>query len=132
MWENFKWRHISMLRFDNETETQVVCKDLVHDEDFAIEKDSFNADFLRKTIDGVHSLAAIYRFMEGDEDFVQNVRLLRAYRKLRLLRWPIRWAHLYTRVRSERSFLAGKSFSMTLFNFYKLGTFINTMHYENA
>ena len=91
-----------------------------------------NADFLRKTIDGVHSLAAIYRFMEGDEDFVQSVRLLRAYRKLRLLRWPIRWAHLYTRVRSERSFLAGKSFSMTLFNFYKLGTFINTMHYENA
>ena len=91
-----------------------------------------NADFLRKTIDGVHSLAAIYRFMEGDEDFVQSVRLLRAYRKLRLLRWPIRWVHLYTRVRSERSFLAGKSFSMTLFNFYKLGTFINTMHYENA
>lgn len=91
-----------------------------------------NADFLRKTIDGVHSLAAIYRFMEGDENFVQSVRLLRAYRKLRLLRWPIRWVHLYTRVRSERSFLAGKSFSMTLFNFYKLGTFINTMHYENA
>ena len=91
-----------------------------------------NADFLRKTIDGVHSLAAIYRFMEGDEDFVQSVGLLRAYRKLRLLRWPIRWVHLYTRVRSERSFLAGKSFSMTLFNFYKLGTFINTMHYENA
>jgi len=91
-----------------------------------------NADFLRKTIDGVHSLAAIYRFMECDEDFVQSVRLLRAYRKLRLLRWPIRWVHLYTRVRSERSFLAGKSFSMTLFNFYKLGTFINTMHYENA
>ena len=39
-----------MLRFDNETETQVVCKDLVHDEDFAIEKDSFNTDFLRKQL----------------------------------------------------------------------------------
>ena len=50
MWENFKWRHVSMLRFDDETENQLVCKDLIHDEEFAIEKDSINADFLRKKL----------------------------------------------------------------------------------
>ena len=50
MWENLKWRHISMMRFDDENETQVLCKDLIHDEDFALEKDAFNADFLRKQL----------------------------------------------------------------------------------
>ena len=50
MWENLKWRHISMLRFDDENETQVLCRDLIHDVDLAIEKDSFNADFLHKQL----------------------------------------------------------------------------------
>ncbi len=50
MWENLKWRHVSLMRFDDETDTQIVCRDLVHDGSYAIERESLNADFLRKKL----------------------------------------------------------------------------------
>ena len=50
IWENTKWRHISMMRFDDENETQIIFRDLIYEEDFAVEKESFDAKYLRNDL----------------------------------------------------------------------------------
>ena len=50
VWESVKWKHVSIFRFYDENETQVFLTDLVYDEEFAVEKESFNEEFMRKTL----------------------------------------------------------------------------------
>lgn len=88
-----------------------------------------NSVFLAKSEEGVCSLAQVYLFMCGDVSFCQTVRLLSVYRHLqrlhltglaygpfRLLRRPLR-----------EHFLVGKYFSISEFNYYKLGLFIESI-----
>lgn len=50
VWEGIKWKHISFFRFHDENEKQVYLTDLVYDEEYVVEKESFNEDFMRKNL----------------------------------------------------------------------------------
>ena len=50
IWEGIKWRHISIMRYDEDDDTQLIFRDLVYDEDLAVEKESFNEGFLRRDL----------------------------------------------------------------------------------
>lgn len=50
IWEDFRWRHISIMRFEEENDMQILFRDLVYDENLAVEKESFNETFLRRDL----------------------------------------------------------------------------------
>lgn len=50
IWKNVKWRHISMLRFDEENDTQIIFRDLIYEEDIVVEKESFDEKYLRNDL----------------------------------------------------------------------------------
>lgn len=91
-----------------------------------------NDEFLRKTIEGISSLVTIYRFMSDDRMFLHTVRLLDTYTKLRSLSLhPLVYCIFKRRKNTlERRFLSGEDISIRRFNFYKLGLFIQQMHYS--
>lgn len=92
-----------------------------------------NAEFLHKTIEGIKSLTKIYGFMWEDQRFCHSVRLLDTYGKVR--RWKLQGIvhRMYLMFKSpmESHFSSGKAISLSQFSFYKLGTFIHYMHYNN-
>lgn len=85
-----------------------------------------NAEFVRKTREGIASLSQIYMFMCGDERFCRSVRLLTAYRHLqrRRLQGAAYGVFRMLRPQLESHFLSGEAISIRQFNFYKLGCFI--------
>lgn len=84
-----------------------------------------NAEFLRKTVDGVGSLSAIYSWMKDEPRFCNQVSLLRCYVRLRRLRLDrlIVVAFRLTKPLLENIFLRGWPICIPLFSFYKLGLF---------
>lgn len=91
-----------------------------------------NDEFLRKTAEGISSLVTIYRFMSDDRIFLRTVRLLDTYTKLcRLSLYPLVYC-LFKKNKTtlEYRFLSGENISVHRFNFYKLGLFIQQMHYN--
>lgn len=93
-----------------------------------------NAEFLRKTIDGVKSLAAIFQWIGGDPQFCEQVSLLRFYLKIKRFRlaWTVTAVHRLIGKPLERTFLSGRHVSMTLFSFYKLAILIDTLSSSSA
>ena len=85
-----------------------------------------NEEFLRKTQEGVESLASIYNWMKDDHLFLQQVSLLNFYGKVKRLGLTgiIGWIYTHSRLTLEKGFLKGKHVSMKAFAFYKLGFFI--------
>ena len=82
-----------------------------------------NSEFLRKTREGVRSLAAIYEWKKDDPQFLQQVSLLDFYGKVRRLGLDAfaGWMYRLWRPVLEKEFLKGKHVSMNAFAFYKLG-----------
>ena len=85
-----------------------------------------NSEFLRKTREGVRSLAAIYGWKKDDPLFLQQVSLLDFYGKMRRfgLTGIVGWIYGLLCPVLEKGFLNGKFVSMKAFAFYKLGLFI--------
>ncbi len=85
-----------------------------------------NSEFLRKTREGVRSLADIYEWKKDDPQFLQQVSLLDFYGKVRRLGLDAfaGWMYRLWRPVLEKEFLKGKHVSMKAFAFYKLGLFI--------
>lgn len=85
-----------------------------------------NAIFLDKSVEAVESLSKIYDFMQDDDDFCRSVRLLHTYRFLRraglcqLVFVAFRCVRSCTKAMLE----SGCCISLKIFNFYKLGIFI--------
>lgn len=90
-----------------------------------------NAEFLQKTEEGIESLAKIYGFMREDRRFCDSVKLIRVYAKVRQLGLTGIVHRLFkmTKRRMEARFARGTAISLTLFSFYKLGLFIDKIHY---
>ena len=91
-----------------------------------------NAEFLHKTVEGIESLVAIYNFMWEDQRFCHSVRLLNTYAQVR--RWGLTSVvyHLFKMLKPlmESHFVNGTAISLKQFNFYKLGIFIQNLHYN--
>ncbi|MCR4813069.1 MAG: glycosyltransferase [Bacteroidales bacterium] len=88
-----------------------------------------NEQFLQKTKESIKNLAKIRQFL-NEPTFDDSVRLLRAYRKAEKLRiaWTIKvWHHLTKRC-IEKRFRSGQGFTLTLFNLYKLGEFVDCLN----
>ena len=85
-----------------------------------------NEEFLRKTREGVESLATIHNWMKDDPIFLQQVSLLNFYGKVKRvgLACVIGWIYTHSKATLEKGFLNGKHVSMKAFAFYKLGLFI--------
>lgn len=85
-----------------------------------------NSEFLRKTREGVESLATIYNWMKDDPLFLQQVSLLNFYGKVKKvgLTGFTGWIYKHSKATLEKRFLKGKHVSMKAFAFYKLGLFI--------
>ena len=50
IWENIKWKHISFLEYYGDDGERLYLRDLAYDENFMVEKNSFNENFLRKQL----------------------------------------------------------------------------------
>lgn len=92
-----------------------------------------NAEFLNKTIEGVESLVKIYNFMWEDQRFCRSVRLLNFYgqvRRMKMVGLVYRVFRIF-KTPMENHFASGTAISIKQFNFYKLGTFIMKIHYDD-
>lgn len=82
-----------------------------------------SAVFLEKSYNSVHNLWTIYGKVKDKEAFVESVKLLRYYKKLERSGLVSLFAKLHGYANSLfQSNLLGKSPSLFLFDFYKLGT----------
>lgn len=91
-----------------------------------------NAEFLQKTIEGIDNLVKIYGFMWEDQRFCRTIKLLDFYGKVRRMGMQgvvYRVFKIFKRP-MENHFANGTAISLKQFNFYKLGTFIQKMHYS--
>lgn len=88
-----------------------------------------NDEFLRKTTDGVKSLAEIYRWLGGEKEFVEQVSLLRFYSHIRRLRIDGALLSVFKILRPvmKRRLLSGRGEGMYLFAFYKLGVMLECL-----
>ena len=91
-----------------------------------------NAEFLHKTVEAVENLVDIYDFMWEDQRFCQTVHLLRVYGRVRRMGMHRLVYRLYRMLKTpmESHFVNGTGISMKQFSFYKLGVFIEKMHYQ--
>ena len=92
-----------------------------------------NAEFLHKSVEAVESLAEIYDNMWEDQRFCQSVRLLRAYNRVRRMKLQglVYWLFKVMKSPMESHFVSGTNISLRQFSFYKLGVFIQQLHYNN-
>lgn len=93
-----------------------------------------NAEFLHKTVTAVENLSYIYNFMWEDQRFCQSVRLLRTYGRVRNmgLHKLVYRAFLLLKSPMESHFVSGNGISLRQFSFYKLGIFIQKIHFEDT
>ncbi len=93
-----------------------------------------NAEFLHKTVTATENLSYIYNFMWEDQRFCQSVRLLKAYGRVRSLGMHKVVYHIFRLMKSpmESHFVSGTGISLRQFSFYKLGIFIQKVHFENT
>ena len=91
-----------------------------------------NAEFLHKTVEGIENLVTIYNFMWEDQHFCRTVKLLKTYSDVRRMGLQGIVYFLFKLFKSpmETHFVNGTAISLKQFNFYKLGLFIQKMHYE--
>lgn len=89
-----------------------------------------NEEFMEKTTEGVKNLAEIYRWMEGERAFVEQVSLLRFYERIRHARLNGIVLGLFKVMRPvvEKRLLSGRGENMPLFAFYKLGVLLECLH----
>lgn len=92
-----------------------------------------NAEFLHKSVEAVESLAEIYDNMWEDQRFCQSVKLLRAYNRVRRMKLQglVYWLFKVMKSPMESHFVSGTNISLRQFSFYKLGVFIQQLHYNN-
>lgn len=82
-----------------------------------------NSEFLRKTREGIVNLISILNFEEYHQDLMEGISLLRFYQKIRKFESIVLWLFLLTK--PLMSCLLSKGYvSLKLFDFYKLGLFI--------
>lgn len=93
-----------------------------------------NAEFLHKTVQAVDNLVSIYNFMWEDQRFCQSVNLLRAYGRVRRLGLHKVVYRVFRMMKTpmESHFVSGTGISLKQFNFYKLGIFIQKIHFEDT
>ena len=91
-----------------------------------------NHVFLEKTKQAIHNLTLLYRYMAGDARFVESVRLLQFYSRVRKAGFMPCIYHIYRLLRRPlvSHFETGEAISVRQFNFYKLGLFIEELHYQ--
>ena len=92
-----------------------------------------NAEFLHKSVEAVENLAKLYDDMWEDQRFCHSVRLLNTYNKVRRmnLQGVVYWFFKLLKTPMESHFVSGTGVSLNQFNFYKLGTLIKLLHYNN-
>ncbi|MBP3740376.1 MAG: glycosyltransferase family 2 protein [Bacteroidales bacterium] len=92
-----------------------------------------NAEFLHKSVEAVENLAKLYDDMWEDQRFCHTVRLLNTYNRVRRmnLHRVVYWLYKVFKTPMESHFVSGNGVSLKQFNFYKLGTFIKLLHYNN-
>lgn len=93
-----------------------------------------NAEFLHKTVTAVENLSYIYNFMWEDQRFCQSVRLLHAYGRVRNMGLHKVVYRIFRILKGamESHFVSGNGISLRQFNFYKLGIFIQKIHFEDT
>lgn len=91
-----------------------------------------NAEFLHKSVEAVENLAEIYDRMWEDQRFCQSVKLLRAYNTVRRMKLQGLVYSIFklTKTPMESHFVSGSGISLRQFSFYKLGLFIQQLHYN--
>ena len=92
-----------------------------------------NAEFLHKSVEAVENLAKLYDDMWEDQRFCHSVRLLNTYNRVRRmnLQGVVYWFFKVLKTPMESHFVSGTGVSLNQFNFYKLGTLIKLLHYNN-
>lgn len=88
-----------------------------------------NGEFMEKTTEGVKNLAEIYRWMGGEQAFVEQVSLLRFYERIQRARLDGMALGVFKAMRSamEKRLLSGNGENMNLFAFYKLGVLLECL-----
>lgn len=82
-----------------------------------------NAEYLRKTREGIINLVAILNFEEYQQDLINDITLLRFYNKIRKFESLVLWFFLIKK--PVIIYLLTRGYvSLRLFNFYKLGILI--------
>ncbi len=84
-----------------------------------------NSEYLRKNAESVNNLGTILEYVDYDPEFVKDISLLQFYQKIKPVAPLIRFSYrLFGPL--VRSFLKQGWISLRLFNFYKLGLFLNS------
>lgn len=88
-----------------------------------------NREFIEKSREGIINLAFINNYLDEEEDLEKMVRLLAWFKKLKRLRLCSAFAFFFSIFRSplEKN-LMGRTPSLLLFDFYKLGFFCKNRH----
>ncbi len=79
-----------------------------------------NTDFILNTEKGIKNLVKITYKLASNSEFINDVRLLRTYDRLKFIRPIIRLSFFLTNRLMEKVLIAGYA-NLTLFSFYKLG-----------
>ena len=92
-----------------------------------------NVEFLHKTVEAVENLTEIYDRMWEDQRFCQSVNLLRAYGRVRRMGLVKLYNTVFKMFKNpmESHFASGNAITMRQFAFYKLGVFIQKVHFSN-
>lgn len=91
-----------------------------------------NAEFLKKTVKAVENLVDIYKLMWEDQRFCQTVRLIDLYGQVRRRGMENPFYNLFKLLKAptENLLAKGNVKSLKLFNFYKIGIFIQKLHHD--
>lgn len=82
-----------------------------------------NAEYLRKTREGIVNLIAILKFEEYNQELIQDIQLLRFHQKYRRFENPL--FRIFKGTKSIITFFLTKGYvSLRMFDFYKLGLFL--------
>jgi hypothetical protein len=82
-----------------------------------------NSDFLKKTEISIANLSQILKYVQYDHQFIEDLSLLRVYKKVRKFEWIFKVTFWLTK--PVVFALLTKGFgSVWLFDFYKMGFFV--------
>jgi hypothetical protein len=85
-----------------------------------------NTEFLGKIEQSISNLGNILEYVDNDPDFIDNIRILRVYDKLKRIRLTGTFRFIFRITRAPLRFLLKSGFgNLFLFDIYKLGLFTN-------
>ena len=84
-----------------------------------------NSEYLRKNAESIKNLGAILEYVEYDQEFIKDIGLLQFYQKIKPAAPFFRFAYRMLGP-AIRFFLRRGWISLKLFNFFKLGLFLDS------